>query len=214
MFQLPPTTIVNKVIPKNAFDNYTSSKQKRMFTDKVAKIKWENKLSASTINLGGNEVEEIQIFSIVLKEKDQIGDLLQIIDRSIPYPIIFLVTYGEETMISLAKKHPHPTNENTAVIDWTFTSAWVEKTNNPYRLNLKQSLDFIFNDLCFQISGKSQSGAPNIATLIEKEQQIKQLQQKITKLEQEIKRCKQFNRKVELNLELQEYKRVLSPLIE
>jgi len=144
MFQLPPTTIVNKVIPKNAFDNYTSSKQKRMFTDKVAKIKWENKLSASTINLGGNEVEEIQIFSIVLKEKDQIGDLLQIIDRSIPYPIIFLVTYGEETMISLAKKHPHPTNENTAVIDWTFTSAWVEKTNNPYRLNLKQSLDFIF----------------------------------------------------------------------
>ncbi|MGD9929589.1 MAG: DUF4391 domain-containing protein [Mangrovibacterium sp.] len=212
MFQLPPTTIVNKVIPKNAFDNYTSSKQKRMFTDKVAKIKWENKLSASTINLGGNEVEEIQIFSIVLKEKDQIGDLLQIIDRSIPYPIIFRITHDDETMISLAKKHPHPTNENTAVIDWIFTSGWFVNSENPYQLNLKQSLDFIFNDLCFQLSGKPQSESSDIATLIEKEQQIMQLQQKITKLEQEIKRCKQFNRKVELNLELQEYKSIFHAL--
>ncbi|WP_299581695.1 DUF4391 domain-containing protein [uncultured Sunxiuqinia sp.] len=212
MFQLPQTTIVNKVIPKNAFDNYTSSKQKRMFIDKVAKIKWENKLSATTINLEGIEVEEIQIFSICLKEKDQIADLIQIIDRSIPYPIIFLVTHGEEAMISLAKKHPHPTNENTAVIDWTFTSAWFDKAENPYQLNLRQSLDFIFNDLCFQLSGKTQSDSSDISALIENVQQIKQLQQKITKLEQEIKRCKQFNRKVELNLELQEYRSILISL--
>ncbi|WP_430971640.1 DUF4391 domain-containing protein [Sunxiuqinia rutila] len=212
MFQLPQTTIVNKIIPKNAFDNYTSSKQKRMFTDKVAKIKWENKLSATTINLEGNEVEEIQIFSISLKEKDQIADLLQIIDRSIPYPIIFLVTHGEEAMISLSKKHPHPTNENTAVIDWTFTSAWFDKAKNSYQLNLRQSLDFIFNDLCFQLSGKPQSDTSDISALIQNEQQIKLLQQKITKLEQEIKRCKQFNRKVELNLELQEYRSILISL--
>ena len=145
MFQLPPTTLVNRVIPKNAFDNYTSSKQKRLFTEKLAKIKWENKLSAQTINLGGKDVKEIQIFSVALKEKEQFGDILQIIDRSIPYPIIFVVTCEDLRMISLSKKHAHPTNENIAVIDWTFTSDWFTANKNPYQVEPQTK-----SRLCFQ----------------------------------------------------------------
>jgi len=213
MFELPDSTIVNRVIPKNAFDKYSNARQKKQFTEKVAKLRWQNKLSPQTVNLSGKDMSELQIFIITLKVKDPVEEVLKVIDRSIPYPIVFILEYENEEMISLSQKHIHPVNEDLAIIDWTFCSDWFPANKIPYRINLKQSLDYVFNDLCFQLSGKPQSDFADISTLIQKEQKIRQLRQKITKLEQEIKRCKQFNRKVELNLELQEYKTILSTLI-
>ena len=38
MFNLPKSTVVKKVIPKNAFDTYTNTKQKKAFADKIVRI--------------------------------------------------------------------------------------------------------------------------------------------------------------------------------
>lgn len=213
MFELPDSTFVNRVIPKNAFDKYSNNRQKKQFAERVAKIRWQNKLSPQTVNLSGNDMSELQVFVVTLKIKDSIDDVLKLIDRSIPYPIIFILEYENERLVSLSQKHTHPADEDLAVIDWTFSSDWFPADEMPYRLNLKQSLDYVFSDLCFQISGKPQYASTDISTLIEKEQKIKQLQQKVAKLEQEIKHCRQFNRKVELNLELQGYRAILSTLM-
>lgn len=204
LFQLPPATQVNRVIPKNAFDKYTDSKEKKRFVDIVSKIRWLHKIANDTTNLPSREVVELQIFEISLRNKEEIPDLVKVIDRSIPYPIIFILTYGDELMFSLSKKHPHPTNEDKAVIDWTFTSPWIGQDQNPYRINLKESLDFVFADFCRQLSGKNyqESNLP-IPELIEREKKIKELQASIRKLEAAVARTKQFNKKVELNIELQ-----------
>ena len=69
-FNLPHQTIVAKNVPKNAFDIYTNSQQKKLFVDVVEKIKWTNKLSKETINLEGKEINEIQIFQIELRKKE------------------------------------------------------------------------------------------------------------------------------------------------
>ena len=90
MFNLPKSTVVNRVIPKNAFDEFTNTKQKKAFTEKIERIRWLNKLSAETINLSGSDVKEIQVFQIELKQKDSIPELLKIIDKSIPYRILFI----------------------------------------------------------------------------------------------------------------------------
>jgi len=55
IFNLPKHTVVNKIIPKNAFDNYANTKQKKLFIENVEKIRWINKLSKETVNLSGNE---------------------------------------------------------------------------------------------------------------------------------------------------------------
>jgi hypothetical protein len=68
-FNLPFNTVVQHIIPKNSFDSFTDSKQKEMFTKGIAKIVWSNKLSAETRNLQGKEIQEIQIFTIELKNK-------------------------------------------------------------------------------------------------------------------------------------------------
>jgi len=199
VFDLPKHTIVGKSIPKNAFDNYINTKQKKLFSEYIDKIRWTNKLSTSTINLPTNEIEEIQIFNISLKKKVDIKNLLEIIDKSIPYHVIFIIKFDGEILLSVAKKHPHPTNENNSVIDWIFQSEWLRSDNFNFTLNLKEDIDFIFSDICNQISGNKEK---TITELVESNLKKQSLEKTIKKLKQQIKSCKQFNKKVELNLEL------------
>lgn len=204
IFQLPANTHVNRVIPKNAFDQFTDTKEKKDFVDKIEKIRWLYKIATDTTNLPSGEVVELQVFDISLRKKDEIPGLIKVIDRSIPYPIIFILTFGKELMFTLSKKHPHPTDEDKAVIDWTFTSSWLKRRENLYRLNLKESLDYVFADFCRQLAGKnSDQSRISIPSLIEREKKIQELQSSIRKLEAAVARTKQFNKKVELNMELQ-----------
>ena len=208
-FELPKSTIVNRFIPKNAFDDYTNSSQKKKFTDTIDKITWLNKLSKDTINLDGSDVKEIQIFEIKLKSKEIIQALLNIIDKSIPYHIIFVVSFGEETYLSTSKKHNHINNESTAVIDWNFISEWQSNKTKKVTINLKESIDFIFTDFCSQISGyKSKS----IYEIIEIDKATSKLKKQIEELELQIKREKQFNLKVEMNQNLKDLKKYYKEL--
>lgn len=209
MFNLPKHTQVNRVVPKNSFDAFTNTKQKRLFSTVIERIRWTNKLSKETINLSGDDVKEIQIFVVELHKKEMVEPLLDIIDRAIPYHIIFILLYEDELMISTSKKHQHPANENQAVIDWTFRSEWF--TDNSYSLNLKQSLDDTFSDFCLQLSGKKKM---SIDELIEYEAKLKELEKQKTKLEAAIRTAKQFNKKVELNIKLTEIEERIRALVE
>jgi|GEM_PF-424696 len=212
IFELPTRTIVNKVIPKNAFDGFTSSKQKKRFTDLLERIRWAHKLSAETINLSGKEIKEIQIFEIDLKVQEDISDLIEIINKAIPYPIIFYISFQDKAYLSVSKKHSHPINENSSVIDWTFFSKWKSKDKISYQLNLKQSLDFIFHDFCFQLSSKLFKTV-KVDELVYLEQNRTELQRKIQNLKAAISRSKQYNKKVELNIELQKVETDLKDLL-
>lgn len=166
-----------------------------------------HKLSKESINLMGNDILEIQIFEIELRKKEKIEVLIDLIDKSIPYQIIFILRFNDEFLLSASQKHPHPTNDNQAIIDWPFRSEWIQETKNPFRLNLKGSLDDIFNDLCFQITGKENL---SISELIEHEAEIKRLTDESSRLKSAIRKAKQFNEKVELNLKLQKVNNILN----
>lgn len=202
-FQLPIQTIKDKSIPKNAFYEYATTKQKQLFVDVVDKIRWQNKLAADTINLTGIEVQEIQIFEIQLKQKKNIESVLPIIEKAIPYLIIFIISYNDEVMLYTSQKHAHPVNENNAVVDWVFKTDWFSDEKEKYQLDLKVSLDKIFEDFCFKISNNSNlTSEKDLKSLIEKEQKIQELKIQISKLEAQIKRTKQFNKKQPLNSQL------------
>ena len=209
MLVLPHTSIVNRVVPKNSFDKFINTKQKKLFSEYVDKIKWANKLSTQTIKLEGKDIKEIQVFEILLKKKHTAEDVLNIIDRFIPYHIIFVLRFDNELMYSAAQKHPNPNSEDNSVIDWRFTSNWVNDSSDAFKLNLKKSLDDVFNDFCLQVSGKVENQNKSLQEIIGREQKRKQLLIDINKLESEIKSCKQFNLKVELNLKLNEKKKEL-----
>lgn len=202
MLVLPHTSIVNRVVPKNSFDKFINTKQKKLFSEYVDKIKWANKLSTQTVKLEGKDIKEIQVFEILLKKKHTAEDVLNIIDRFIPYHIIFVLRFDTELMYSVAQKHPNPNSEDNSVIDWRFTSNWINDGSDAFKLNLKKSLDDVFSDFCLQVSGKIENQNKSLQEIIGREQKRKQLLIDINKLESEIKSCKQFNIKVELNLQL------------
>ena len=214
LFNLPYNTIIQRFVAKSHFDSVTNSKQKAMFTNDVAKIMWCNTLSTETTNLPHKEIEEIQIFSIELKEQKEIKSILEIIDKTIPYHIIFIVTFGVEVYLSASAKHPSPLNDNKSVIDWTYTSPWFRKAENTYSLNLKKDIDSVFFDFCQQLSKKSNKSIKNIADLSAYNSKCSSLNKEIEQIKKKISTCPQFNKKVELNLSLKKLEDELSKIID
>lgn len=208
MLNLPKSTRIQKVIPKNAFDGYTNARQKKLFSEKIQRITWTNKIAFDTVNLTGVDVSEIQLFKIDLKEKTVIKDLLSIIEKSIPYHILFWIEFGNEFYISTSAKHLHPQNEDVAVIDYTFTSDWKLVEDNEYQIELKNNLDWIFKNVCDQLKSVDIE-TKSINELVEKQKNNDAILKEIEKIKTEIARCKQFNKKVELNLKLKALQSIL-----
>jgi hypothetical protein len=203
MFKLPNSSLVQKVIPKNAFDTYTNTKQKKAFSEKILRITWLNKIAVDTVNLNGIDIQEIQVFKIELKELSNIKDLLLIMDKAIPYPILFWVEFKDEFYISTSAKHQHPQNENIAIIDYTFTSDWKPMVENKYQIELKNNLDEVFKTFCEQFT-EQKKPVKQIKELVAHQKDSDALEKEIKNLESAISKCKQFNKKVDLNRKLQE----------
>lgn len=207
---LPASTLVNRIIPKNAFDGFTNNRQKQLFSSQVERIRWTNKLSLETINLAGKTVKEIQVFEITLRNEANIHTLLDVIDKAIPYPIIFQIQFGDKYQLRATSKHLNPLNENTAVIDWTFSSEWNSATDK-LSLPLEKTLDHIFFQACLRISG-TRKGLTQLTDLIEFERQRSTLNKKIKRLTNELEKPSQFNRKVAVNIALKAAQEALQQL--
>lgn len=205
LFNLPKSAEVKKVIPKNAFDSRTNSKQKKAFSEKVIRMTWSHKLSIETINLGGKEIAEIQIIDIELKEKVYIKDLLNIIDKAIPYHIIFFISHKDNYYISTSSKHIDPHNENNSVIDYTFSSEWsgLNKIETALKIELKNNLDWVYKKICEQFVQDNKS-SKNIKELVAQQTDLDRRNREIERLKSAIAKSKQFNKKVELNMRLKE----------
>jgi hypothetical protein len=203
LFQLPISTRVQKVIPKNAFDQHTSAKEKKLISEKIQRITWLNKVSSETTNLPFTDIQEIQIFTIELKVKEVIAPILNLIDKVIPYRIIFVVQADGEFYLSTSVKHEHPTKKDTSVIDWTFTTEWLTKTTGKdFSLKLTKSIDAVYENFCIQLRSNVVAKS-NIVDLIEYEKKVEALRKEIAKLTTSIESAKQFNYKVEQNILLQ-----------
>ncbi|MEZ4776596.1 MAG: DUF4391 domain-containing protein [Bacteroidia bacterium] len=212
IFSLPYTTKVNRVIPKNAFDNYTNTKQKKLFTDCIARITWTHKISTDTVNLDFKDIKEIQVFTVELKVKEDIKQVLDIIDKAIPYIIIFIVVYDSQIYFSTSAKHQHPLNEHNAIVDWTFKTGWFQLPDNQYKLQLKKSLDAVYLDFCAQLSISGKLSPHSLQKLIDFEKNIFSLQKEIAKVKSAMTNSRQFNEKVELNLKLKRLEKELNTI--
>lgn len=210
---MPSKSIVNRIVPKNAFDEFTNTRQKKLMVDLIERIKWTHKLSFDTVNLAGKEISEIQIFEIELRKKDKIAELLQVIDKAIPYPIVFYLIHGNEISVSASIKHRHPGNEDLSVIDWTFsTNDWLNDRTDHFKPKLERNLDYVFFNICKNLSGRFNS-AKTVDHLVALERKYNDLAKAIEKQKYAVTACKQFNKKVELNTELLKMQAQLNVLI-
>lgn len=204
-FALPPQAFVNRFVPKSKFFEkaVVNTKLKKEFTDSIQKITWLYKLADETIGIKGTpEVEEIQIFEIQLKEQIIPKNVLRVIDKTIPYPILYLFTYDTHFAYGITRKGD--SSKNYYFSDWdraisfNFSAITLEKV---YQGIIKQFIDD---------TGESDA---DFDTLIETDKARKLLEREISILKNKITNEKQFNRKVELNKTLQDKKKDLESLI-
>jgi hypothetical protein len=187
---LPEQSRVHKGIPKSKFFEKAlmNTKLKREFTEKIQKIYWEYKLSESTVGMSKTgTVEEIQVFIIQLKERTIPKNVLKLIDRAIPYPILYVFTYETHTAYGITLKGQGEQRY--------YFSDWDAEMNFDFS---GVNLEAVYKRIV-----KTFLGAPeteqNFTELIENDKKRKTLEREIKALENKIKNERQFNRKVELN---------------
>lgn len=196
-FKLPANTFVNKFIAKSKFYNRVSlsSKLQNEFTNKIQKITWKYKLAEDTIGISKTDnVTEIQIFEIELKRQLIPRNVLKVIDKTIPYQILYIFIYKDDVAYGITLKENNITqnyyfSEWNEVIEFDFTGIDLEKV---YQKLIKA---FITNEAISK---------NNFEDIISTDNKIKSLEKDILTLESKIRKEKQFNRKVELNKSLLE----------
>lgn len=200
MRELPKECIVDKFIPKKIFYEKVSlsTNLKQEFVDKLDKIYWKYKISEDTLNISKTEnVEEIEIFELTLKEKVNCQNIIKVITKNIPYIILFEICYKDE--VQYAIKH----ND-----DIYFTN-WNEKID--FNFN-GIDLNAVYKNIIRSVTNISEQ-SNNIDEELEKDKKLKEVQKEIERIENKMKSEKQFNKKVELNkniLELKKQKEELS----
>lgn len=199
-FTLPKNTVVQRVIPKNSFESFATAKQKRLMTELIQRITWSYKLSTISTNLPSKSIKEVQIFTIELKKKAPIKDLLDLIDRSIPYHIFFKVIYREEYFFHTSVKRDHAQDQDKSIIDFSFVSDW--SSERDLLLELKVSIDSVYQSLCLQLSDFTMSQDLSLEDLVSKQATINHLRRDIEATKTAIKKSKSFKNKVELNQKL------------
>ncbi|RNB53515.1 DUF4391 domain-containing protein [Brevibacillus gelatini] len=217
MLQLPSSTLVNRKIPKNKFyEKLQANHQlKELFTQQVESIVWKHKLSKETIRLEPKDgIEEIQVFEIHLKQKSYSQDILRSMDKAIPYPILHVLIHEDQAKLAIAYKERNQNDENKFVVRSYHESEW--QSVNDLRFDFIQGLDLkaLYENIIRNLLGTQARPEDDIRSVLERQAQIDKLMRECERLESKIRSEKQFNRKVELNMELQRKSKELKDLLE
>ena len=204
-FTLPEQAYVHKFIPKNNFFEkaVVNTKLKKEFTDKIQKIIWEYKLAEGTIGVPPTEkIEEIQIFEIQLKERDIPKNVLRIIDKSIPYPILYVFTHDGHVAYGITLKGD--SEQRYYFTEWDEKQAFIFTG-----INLERVYQGIITSFIKEAGGETK----DFKTIVAIDKRKETLEKEISALKNKTRNEKQFNKKVELNNQLQVKQKELTSLI-
>lgn len=205
--KLPRAAFVNKYVPKNKFYEKAalSSKLQKEFVDKIQKITWKYKLAESTVGITKTDkVTEIQIFEIELKEQVIPKNVLKVIDKAIPYQILYRFIYKDNEAYGITLK------ENKNAENYYF-SDWNEEKNFDFT---GIDLEKVYQKLVKAFIRSEVQNKSSFNDIIDTDNKIKALENEIGVLENRISKENQFNRKVETNKVLLERKNQLKGIKE
>lgn len=216
MLGLPKTTEFNKRIPKQKFyENLSVTPTvKKAFTEQIKIIYWRNKLAATTLNLApGEQVTEIDVFEKKLNSPNLDENVLRLIDREIPYHILFLLEYDGKYQAAVGYKEAAGSGKAVFKVDRYYRTEWLAEEKLPLHLE-GLTIDAVYENLIRQIAGDSLSGGEDttLKESVEQQKQREQLDKQITALEAKMKKEKQLNRKMELKAEIKRLRSSLEGL--
>ena len=212
MLGLPKSTEFNKRIPKQKFYGNLSvtPAMKTAFTEQIKSIYWRNKLAATTLNLApGKLVTEIEVFEIRLTSPDLDEDILRLIDREIPYHILFLLEYDRKYQAAMGYKEVSSSGKAAFKVERYYRTEWL--TEEELSLHLEGlTIDAVYENFIRQIAGGQLTRSENttLKESVEQQKQREQIEKQIVALETKMKKEKQLNRKMELKAEIKKLREI------
>ncbi len=207
IFTYPQQALFNRPVPKNKI--YAHAKPRKSVKDKfvtqVSEIIWKYKLSPATTNLPPRDgYSEIQVFEIALREQELGNDVINVIDKAIPYPIIFHLRYKNRIKGFAGFKRPAQDASNGWVIEEYFETPWLDHKTPALPLPGALDIKSLYEQIMKTYIGIPVRRGESLESLVERVRLLKQCQRELRALETKMNSEKQFNRKVDLNAHIRE----------
>ena len=216
MLGLPKGTEFNKRVPKQKFyENLSVTPAlKRIFIDQIKVIYWRNKIAATTMNLAaGDTVTEIEVFEVRLNGPQLDETVLRLIDKEIPYHILFLLEYDGKYQAWTAYKETAGSGSNAFKVGAYYHTDWLPENALPLKVD-GLGIDKVYENFVRQIAGEAlqADGSETLKESVERDERRKQLEKQITALQAKVRREKQLNKQVQLNAELKRLREEIEKL--
>lgn len=208
-------TIYKKLFYENA-DLSTSDKS--LFSDTISKITWLYCLKPETINISVykdevREYPEVEVIEVLLHKDYKLKRIAEIIMRTIPYPMVLIFKLEGKVKFYVAHQRTNQSDSSKNTIEEFIATDWLESDSALFdKLDIKQmrfaNFYALYSDIVDTISIYNLSAImptdDNItgAEARELSAQIEDIEQEITSLRARLKKESQFNRRMELNIEI------------
>lgn len=225
---IPKSCVVGNTVFKKLFYENASmnANDKLIFKDHISKITWKYSLKPETINISeykdaDREYDEIAVIEVDLVDVTKAKRIAEIVQRTIPYPLVLVLVNDDLFQISLTHKRIHKGDESKNTIEEHVFTDWINETNIQERDNILLSglhlknLSFsnfyafysdIMNHINLYIASryndqaqKTDLNPDQVKTILDK---IEDVNQQIDELRSILKKEKHFNKKVDLNIKL------------
>ena len=215
MINLPSSTFVGKVVPKEKFYSKcaVNTATKNLFVKYVEQIVWQNKLTAQTMAAEkGLLVNEIDVFEVKMKSFDCPRKLFEFIDQNLHHHNIFVLTYDDKAKLFVNFKE----KEKDETFLESFESPWQPADEPAFNLS-GSNMDEIYESIVRSADssnavaslsslslpkGDAKQFKPSLKDYIIQNKQNAKIQAQIEKLEKRLANEKQFNRQVEIRAEI------------
>jgi hypothetical protein len=150
LYAWPKNAAFGRTIPKRKIYEHADAGTalKDLFVQQVEQITWGYKLAPETINIPSTEaISEIQVFQVSLKSSQLDHRVLQAIDKAIPFPILFEVSYGGQIKLVAAYKRRHESDTTRWIVGRSFESDWQPSTAPREPLPLALNLSVLYEQL-------------------------------------------------------------------
>jgi hypothetical protein len=215
MINLPSSTFVGKVVPKEKFYSKcaVNTATKTLFVKYVEQIVWQNKLTAQTMAAEkGLLVNEIDVFEVKMKSFECPRKLFEFIDQNLHHHNIFVLTYDDKAKLFVNFKE----KEKDETFLESFETPWKPAAEPAFNLS-GGNMDEIYESIVRNAGAANINTSPSSLSLpkgeakqsktslkdyIVQSKQNAKIQAQIEKLEKKLANEKQFNRQVEIRAEI------------
>lgn len=214
LLHYPQSTIVNRVVPKTMFYKFmeVNPRMKSRFVNDVVNITWLYKLSASTLNVTDTEeMKEIEVFVVILKQPDCPTDLFTFIDTNMPHHIVFVLVHDDNAMLLINYKDWTDDTHTKFRIRQAFASPWVPLSDLELTVQ-GQSLPRIYDNFVAQVSGIGEHKAGALEEIVALKKQISTAEAELENLQKKMRKEPQLDRQLAVNKQVKAKRKELTEL--